>query len=176
MVLHPWVSGDRGARLSGAAELWCVAVLEPRELHALRRRVQRCESSQRIHFLCLALYDDSGIPGYTAAEDSRPRPSLADTAPRAARADGPSTRPRAARAIAFGLAAAVAGSVGYFAVVAMTGLEFGILAVAVGYAVGIAVKKGSRSRGGWAYQTLAVVLTYFAIAATYVPLVAKEIQ
>src|SRR5437763_17213052 len=55
---------------------------------------------------------------------------------------------RATRAIAFGLAAAVAGSVGYFAVVAMTGLEFGILAVAVGYAVGIAGQKGSRSRGG----------------------------
>jgi hypothetical protein len=64
----------------------------------------------------------------------------------------------------------------YFAVVAITGLEFGILAVAVGYVVGIAVRKGSRNRGGWAYQSLAVVLTYFAIAATYVPLVAREIQ
>ena len=83
---------------------------------------------------------------------------------------------RAMRAIGFGLAAAVVGSLAYFTVVAITGLEFGILAVAVGYVVGIAVRKGSRGRGGWAYQTLAIVLTYFAIAATYVPLVAREIQ
>lgn len=83
---------------------------------------------------------------------------------------------RILRAIAFGVAAATAGSLLYFAVVALTGLEFVILAVAVGYLVGIAVRKGSRGRGGWAYQTLAVALTYFAIAATYVPLVAKELQ
>jgi hypothetical protein len=83
---------------------------------------------------------------------------------------------RAIRAIAFGGLAAAAGSLLYFAVVAITGFEFGIIAVAVGYIVGIAVRKGSRGRGGWAYQTLAIGFTYFAIAATYVPLVAKEIQ
>jgi len=33
------------------------------------------------------------------------------------------------------------------------------------------VRFGAEQRGGWAYQSIAVVLTYLAIAASYVPLV-----
>jgi hypothetical protein len=83
---------------------------------------------------------------------------------------------RALRATGFGLAAAIAGSVLYFAVRAITGFEFGLVAIAVGFMVGTAVRRGSGGRGGWAYQTLAIALTYLAIVTTYVPLLVSEFQ
>src|SRR5947207_5506745 len=83
---------------------------------------------------------------------------------------------RALRATGLGVLAAVAGSLLYFAVAAVTGREFGLVAIAVGYMVGKAVRKGSRGRGGWAYQTLAIGLTYLAIVSTYVPLIVKDFQ
>jgi hypothetical protein len=78
--------------------------------------------------------------------------------------------------VGLGALAAVGGSILYFAVAAITGREFGLVAIVVGFMVGKAVQKGSRGRGGWAYQTLAVSLTYLAIVSTYIPLVAKEFQ
>lgn len=83
---------------------------------------------------------------------------------------------RAAAAVALGALAALGGSLLYFAVAAITGREFGLVAIVVGFMVGKAVHRGSRGRGGWAYQTLAVSLTYLAIVSTYVPLVANEFQ
>lgn len=83
---------------------------------------------------------------------------------------------RALRAVLFGAVAAIAGSVLYLAIVAVTGLYFGIFPVVIAYLVGFAVAKGARRRGGWAYQSLAIVLTYLGIAGTYLPLVAKELQ
>ncbi|HKW47189.1 MAG TPA: hypothetical protein VJN70_07080 [Gemmatimonadaceae bacterium] len=91
-------------------------------------------------------------------------------------------RPRGTRftrglhATGLGLLAAIAGSLLYFAVAALTGREFALVALAVGFMVGKAVRKGSRGRGGWAYQSLAVGLTYLAIVSSYVPLIAKEFQ
>ena len=83
---------------------------------------------------------------------------------------------RVLHATALGTLAAIGGSLLYFAVAAMTGREFGLVAIAVGFMVGTAVRKGSGGRGGWAYQTLAIALTYLAIVSTYVPLVVKEFQ
>jgi hypothetical protein len=83
---------------------------------------------------------------------------------------------RGMQATGLGVAAAIAGPLLYFAVAAITGREFALVAIAVGYMVGKAVRRGSRGRGGWAYQTLAVGLTYLAIVSTYVPLIAKEFQ
>jgi hypothetical protein len=83
---------------------------------------------------------------------------------------------RALRATAFGALAALGGSLLYFAVAAITGREFGLVAIVVGYMVGMAVRKGSRGRGGWPYQTLAIGLTYLAIVTSYIPLIAKEFQ
>jgi hypothetical protein len=83
---------------------------------------------------------------------------------------------RVLQATALGTLAAVGGSLLYFAVAAITGREFGLVAIAVGFMVGTAVRKGSGGRGGWAYQTLAIALTYLAIVSTYVPLVVKEFQ
>jgi hypothetical protein len=42
--------------------------------------------------------------------------------------------------------------------------------------VGAAVRYGSRGRGGWVYQSLAVVLTYCSIASTYMPGVLEAFQ
>ncbi|MBV8200298.1 MAG: hypothetical protein JOZ15_06710 [Acidobacteria bacterium] len=76
-----------------------------------------------------------------------------------------------ARAAGAGLAAAVAGAGIFFAVRAATGYEFGLISILVGYMVGRAVRWGARGQGGWACQTLAVLLTYLAIVLTYVPLI-----
>lgn len=83
--------------------------------------------------------------------------------------------PAPVRAIVTGCAALVIASAFYSGVFALRGLEF-VLAVAIGHLVGAAVKAGSRGRGGWGYQSVAIALTYFAIAMSYVPLVEKESQ
>ena len=56
-----------------------------------------------------------------------------------------------------------------YAITAVSGYELGLIAIVVGYAVGAAVRWGSNGRGGWRYQTLAMLLTYLAIVSTYVP-------
>ena len=79
------------------------------------------------------------------------------------------------RALLFGVGAALLGTIAWYAIVKITDREFGLLAIAVGLFVGIAVKKGARGLGGWRYQALAIVLTYVSITASYVPLVIKGI-
>lgn len=74
----------------------------------------------------------------------------------------------------YGLGAAILGALIYYGVSATTGYEFGLIAVVVGLLVGKAVRKGSGSVGGPKYQALAIVLTYFSIASTYVPPLTKE--
>lgn len=80
------------------------------------------------------------------------------------------------RATGLGLLAAIAGSLIYYAVAKLTGYEFGLISVVVGLLVGLAVRKGSRGRGGWRYQALAMFLTYAAIASTYVPRVFEAVK
>ena len=73
------------------------------------------------------------------------------------------------RAALWGVGAAVAGAALYYAVLAITHLQIGLIAVAVGYLVGRAVRQGSGTIGGRRYQVLAVALTYLAIASSYLP-------
>jgi len=75
------------------------------------------------------------------------------------------------RAALFGFGAAVAGSLLWYAVTAATGYQIGLVAIVVGFLVGAAVRRGGRGRGGWKLQGLAMVLTYFSICASYMPLV-----
>jgi hypothetical protein len=75
------------------------------------------------------------------------------------------------RALAFGGAAAIAGTLVWFLVVKLLHSELGLIAIGVGFVIGMAVRRGSRGRGGWRYQALAVGLTYVSITASYVPLV-----
>lgn len=77
-------------------------------------------------------------------------------------------------AAGLGVLAALVGSGLYYAVLALTGYEFGLIAIVVGLLVGYAVRKGSNGRGGWRYQALAMFLTYTSIVSSYVPLIVGE--
>jgi hypothetical protein len=89
---------------------------------------------------------------------------------------GGSGSSRFAKAIGFGLLAAGAGSALYYGILALTGYEIGLVAIAVGFIVGRAVNRGSQGRGGRSYQLLAVGLTYFAIVTTYIPFIVKAVR
>jgi len=84
---------------------------------------------------------------------------------------GGSGAARLLKAILLGIGAAAVSAVVWYGITELTGYQLGIIAIAVGFAVGAAVRMGADQRGGWAYQAIAVVLTYLAIAASYVPLV-----
>jgi hypothetical protein len=75
-----------------------------------------------------------------------------------------------ARAALFGLGAAVAGAILYYGVLAITNLEIGLVAIAIGFMVGYAVRKGTGGRGGRAVQIMALVLTYWSVGLAYLPL------
>ena len=82
---------------------------------------------------------------------------------------------RALRATGAGLGAALLGTILYYAVLAITGYELGLIAIVVGFMVGKAVQWGAYGRGGWKYQTLAMILTYLSIVGSYVPMIVREI-
>ena len=76
---------------------------------------------------------------------------------------GGSAAARVIKAIVFGAAASVVGAVLYYAILVATDHDIGLVAVAVWYIVGRAVRKGSDNRSGRFYQYLAVFLTYTSI-------------
>ena len=75
---------------------------------------------------------------------------------------------------AYGLGAGIIGAIIYYAVIAITNFEIGIVAILIGYMVGYAVRAGARGRGGRRFQVLAVALTYASIALAYSPLAFKQ--
>jgi hypothetical protein len=77
-------------------------------------------------------------------------------------------------ALMLGLGAAALGAGIYFGIEALTGYEFGLVAVVVGLLVGNAVRKGSRGFGGWRYQALAIGLTYISVVVTDASLVIRS--
>jgi hypothetical protein len=80
------------------------------------------------------------------------------------------------KALAAGVAAGVVGWIIYYAVLALSGYEFGLIAVVVGFMVGRAVRWGSGNRGGAWFQAMAIAITYVTIVSTYVPMVVKGIR
>lgn len=78
------------------------------------------------------------------------------------------------RALSYGLGAAVAGAIGYYLFVSVTGIEWGLITGLVGLGVGQAVRVGSRSQGGRKFQFLAIVLAYLAMGGAYLPLGVNE--
>jgi hypothetical protein len=72
------------------------------------------------------------------------------------------------RPLIYGIGAAIAGCLLYAAVLAM-GVQIGIVALAVGWMVGKAIRKGAYGMGGRPQQILAVALTYFAISTSLIP-------
>ncbi len=75
------------------------------------------------------------------------------------------------RACAFGLGGALVGAALYYGVIALTGYEIGLVAIAIGYIVGRAVRKGARDRGGRRLQVAAVALTYLSLSLAYLSVV-----
>lgn len=90
-------------------------------------------------------------------------------------AGGGSGARRLMSAILWGGVGAIAGAALWITITRLTGYEIGLIAIVVGFLVGVGVKKGASGRGGWQYQTLAVVLTYLAIVSTYVPDIHAEV-
>jgi len=74
-----------------------------------------------------------------------------------------------ARAALYGGGAALAGCALYAAVAILLHIEFGLIAIVVGIMVGKAIRHASKGLGGRPQQILAVVLTYFAITTSYIP-------
>ncbi len=79
------------------------------------------------------------------------------------------------KAVVYGIGAAIAGAIVYFAVAAYAHLEIGIIAVAIGYMVGSAMRKATGGVGGRRYQIIAVVLTYLSVAGAYAALGMHEV-
>jgi hypothetical protein len=79
------------------------------------------------------------------------------------------------RALLYGGLVGAAGTVLWSLIFYLKGYEIGLIAIVVGIGVGIAVRRGSRGRGGWKYQTLAMVLTYVSITTSYVPIIVKSL-
>lgn len=73
------------------------------------------------------------------------------------------------KAALYGGGAAIAGCAIY-AIVGMLGVEIGIVAILVGWMVGKAIRYASGGLGGRPQQILAVLLTYFAITTSYIPI------
>jgi len=74
------------------------------------------------------------------------------------------------RGILFGVGGAIVGLILYSAFGIITGIEIGYVALAVGWLVGTAIKKGSNGIGGRRYQIAAVALTYAAVSMSAVPI------
>ena len=75
------------------------------------------------------------------------------------------------RAALYGGAAALGGCMLYALVAIVLHAEIGLIAILVGWMVGKAIRHGSYGRGGRRQQILAVLLTYFAITTSYIPVV-----
>jgi len=78
------------------------------------------------------------------------------------------------RALVLGIAGALVGLALYVIFALSTGLVIGWASVAVGYIVGKAMHLGSRGVGGRRYQVVAVLLTYFAVSMSAVPIAIEQ--
>jgi hypothetical protein len=78
------------------------------------------------------------------------------------------------RALVLGIAGALVGLALYVVFALSTGLVIGWASVAVGYIVGKAMRVGSRGVGGRRYQVVAVLLTYFAVSMSAVPIAIEQ--
>jgi hypothetical protein len=78
------------------------------------------------------------------------------------------------RAAVYGLAGSIAGAILYYAVLAIAHLEIGIIAIAIGYMVGYAIRKATRGFGSRRYQVMALCLTYFSVGLAYFPIVVSQ--
>ena len=74
------------------------------------------------------------------------------------------------KAFMWGLGAAIAGTAIYATVTIVTNLQLALIAILIGYLVGKAIRHACQGRGGRPQQIMAVVLTYFSITASFIPI------
>jgi hypothetical protein len=86
---------------------------------------------------------------------------------------GGSKAGRFLRATAAGIGGGFAGFLIYWGVLELTNINFGLIAIVVGWLVGNGVRWGSDRLGGKFYQLLALAITYVAICSTYIPLILR---
>lgn len=80
-----------------------------------------------------------------------------------------------ARALGAGVAVAVGGAIVWALVIEFTGLELGILGIAVGWGVAAVMRWGA-GRGARSLQVASLVLTYLAIVESSVPTLARAMD
>ena len=80
------------------------------------------------------------------------------------------------RAVAGGVGGGIAGALLYWGVAALSGYQFGLIAIVVGWLVGKGIQWGTGGRGSVLYQILAVLITYLSIAVSYVPDILAQSQ
>ncbi len=73
------------------------------------------------------------------------------------------------KSFVYGLGAALAGTAIFSIIWIVTDYQLSLIAILIGYLVGKAVRSASKGLGGRPQQILAVVLTYFSITASYIP-------
>jgi hypothetical protein len=80
------------------------------------------------------------------------------------------------RAVLYGGVAMLASSAVWHLIRVTTDMELGLVAIGVGIAIGVAIKRATGGHGGKRYQALAIFLTYSAIALTNVPVIVGVIR
>lgn len=84
---------------------------------------------------------------------------------------------RVLAAAGLGILAGLVGAIGHFLITRISGYDMAIIAIVVGGMVGWGVRRGSRYRGGWFYQVLAVLIAYNSMGCSYtMQLVAEVVQ
>lgn len=74
------------------------------------------------------------------------------------------------RSSLYGFGAAIAGAILYYAILKITGWQLALVAIAIGYMVGRAMRIGARGWGGRRFQVAAAGLTYLSIGLAYMPI------
>ncbi len=92
-----------------------------------------------------------------------------------ARFTGGSGFVRLMKSTLFGLLGGLVGAALYYGVAKIAGYELALIAIATGWLTGKGVSLGNGHRGGRLYQVLAVLLTWAAIAASFVPFIDEAI-
>lgn len=80
------------------------------------------------------------------------------------------------RAMLLGGAAALGCGIGYAIFVGLTKIQFALITIGIGWAVGRTIQKVTRGFGSQKHQVLAVALTYFATTMGYFPSILKGIS
>jgi hypothetical protein len=182
--LHRWIAPGGGCE----------------EDHKEQRHIETRSAESLVDLSCSDYMEDTskGVPQFATAEFAPNTPTMTCAAcrrpiagayfqingakacpecTRKVQAQTPTDSPATfVRALAFGIAGAVAGFTLYVIFALATGLVIGFVALAVGFIVGKAMSYGSRGVGGRRYQVAAALLTYLAVSMSAVPIAIHQMR